>query len=332
MPRARRAEGGTWRSAAARRNKSGSGTGAASLGEPTLEGIEAPGPSKLTPEKSARGRLSPGLYLVSTPIGNLGDMTLRALDALAGADAVLCEDTRVTAKLLARHGIAAALVPYHDHNAATMRPRLVERLKQGQALALVSDAGTPLISDPGYKLVRAALAAGIAVTSLPGASAILAALQLSGLPPDRFCFLGFLPAKAQARRRTIEEARKIPATLVFYETAPRLVSSLADMKDVLGDRPAAVARELTKLFEEVRRGTLAELVAHYREAGPPKGELAVVVGPPEAAASSAASLDHDLAAALARMSLKQAVTSVARASGLRRKLVYARALALKEGR
>jgi 16S rRNA (cytidine1402-2'-O)-methyltransferase len=332
MPRARRAEGGTWRSSAARRNKSGSETGAASLGEPTPEGIEASGPSKLAPEKSAPGKLAPGLYLVSTPIGNLGDVTLRALGALAGADAVLCEDTRVTAKLMARHGIAAALVPYHDHNASTMRPRLIERLKQGQALALVSDAGTPLISDPGYKLVRAALAAGIAVTSLPGASAILAALQLSGLPPDRFCFLGFLPAKAQARRQMVEDAKKIPATLIFYETAPRLVSSLADMKDVLGDRPAAVARELTKLFEEVRRGTLAELAAHYREVGPPKGELAVVVGPPEAAASDAASLDRDLAAALARMSLKQAVASVARATGLRRTLVYARALALKEGR
>jgi len=330
MPRARRAEGGAWRGAASRKTKPRNGTGAASLGETAAEGIGAPAPSKLAAGNLAPGKLAPGLYLVSTPIGNLGDVTLRALATLASADAVLCEDTRVTAKLFARHGIKASMIPYHDRNAARIRPQVIERLKQGAALALVSDAGTPLVSDPGYKLVREALGLGIAVTSVPGASAALTALQLSGLPPDRFLFVGFLPVKSAARRRALDEIKDIAATLVFYESGPRLAASLADLADVLGDRPAAVARELTKLHEEVRRGDLVALAVHFRDAGPPKGELAVVVAPPFAGIPPAASdLDRALEEAFTRMTLRQAVDEVAAATGLKRKAVYARALQLK---
>jgi 16S rRNA (cytidine1402-2'-O)-methyltransferase len=320
MLRARRAEGGAWRGAASRKTKPRNGTGAASLGETAAEGIGAPAPSKL----------APGLYLVSTPIGNLGDVTLRALATLASADAVLCEDTRVTAKLFARHGIRASMIPYHDRNAARVRPQLIERLKQGAALALVSDAGTPLVSDPGYKLVRDALGMGIAVTSVPGASATLTALQLSGLPPDRFLFAGFLPPKSASRRRALGALKDVAATLVFYESGPRLAASLADLAEMLGDRPAAVARELTKFHEEVRRGSLAGLAAQYRDAAPPKGELAVVVGPPiQQAAPAPSALDRALADAFTRMTLRQAVDEVASATGLKRKAVYARALQLK---
>ena len=277
-------------------------------------------------------KLAPGLYLVATPIGNLADVTLRALDVLRGVDTVLCEDTRVTSKLLARYGIAAATQPYHDHNAERVRPEILARLKAGAALALVSDAGTPLVSDPGYKLVREALAAGVGVTAVPGPSAALTALLSSGLPPDRFLFAGFLPAKVVARRRTLEALKDVTATLLFYESAPRLAASLADMAASLGARPAAVARELTKLHEEVRRGSLAELAAHYRDSGPPKGELVIVVGPPVPAAASDAELDHALRAALARKTLREAVEDVAAASGARRRHVYVRALALKGGR
>ncbi len=277
-------------------------------------------------------KLAPGLYLIATPIGNLADVTLRALDVLRGVDAVLCEDTRVTAKLLARYGIAAVTQPYHDHNAERARPAILARLKAGAALALVSDAGTPLVSDPGYKLVRDALAVGVAVTAVPGPSAALAALSSSGLPPDRFLFAGFLPAKTAARRRVLDDLKDVAATLLFFESAPRLAESLADMTEILGTRPAAVARELTKLHEEVRRGGLAELVAHYRAAGPPKGELVVVVGPPAPAAASDAELDRALDVALARKSLREAVDAVAAATGARRRHVYGRALAIKGGR
>ena len=274
---------------------------------------------------------NPGLYLVATPIGNTGDITLRALETLKGADLVACEDTRVTAKLLTRFGIHAHTVPYHEHNAAAMRPKLLERLRAGQVVALVSDAGTPLISDPGYKLVQAVVEAGLAVTALPGASALLTALQLSALPTDRFLFLGFLPGKAAARRAAIEEVAGLGATLVCYESAQRLAALLADLAGALGPRPAAVARELTKLFEEVRRGTLSELAAHYAEAGPPKGEVVVVIGPPadsEAETLDEAGLDAALRQALATSSLRDAVATVARLSGQPRKTVYARALTL----
>lgn len=323
MPRSKGAAGASALSRATRGAKTGPAN-AFSLGNAArgAEGIEA----------DAASKLAPGLYLVATPIGNLADVTLRALDVLRSADAVLCEDTRVTAKLLARYGIAAATQPYHDHNAERVRPAILARLKAGAALALVSDAGTPLVSDPGYKLVRAALADGIAVTVVPGASAALTALLGSGLPPDRFLFAGFLPPKAAGRRRALDELKDIAATLVFFESAPRLAESLADMAAIFGPRPAAVARELTKLHEEVRRDDLAALAAHYRTVGPPKGELVVVVGPPAAAATSESDLDRALGAALAHKSLREAVEDVAAATGARRRQVYARALALKGGR
>ncbi|HLJ21587.1 MAG TPA: 16S rRNA (cytidine(1402)-2'-O)-methyltransferase, partial [Stellaceae bacterium] len=235
-------------------------------------------------ERGARA-LSPGLYIVATPIGNLGDITLRALDVLKGADAILCEDTRVTATLARRFGLGAERIAYHDHNADAVRPGLIARLAAGAVLALVSDAGTPLVSDPGFKLVRDAVAAGIPVIPVPGASAALAALTVSGLPTDRFLFAGFLPAKSAARRRELRELAAVRASLIFYETAPRLAEALADMAAMLGDRPAAVARELTKLHEEVRRGSLSALAEHYRGAGPPKGEIVVIVGPPAADAA-----------------------------------------------
>ncbi len=276
--------------------------------------------------------LPPGLYLVATPIGNLGDITLRALDVLKRADLVACEDTRVTGKLLAHYGIRARLVRYDDHSGEAERAALIDRLRAGAGVALVSDAGTPLVSDPGYKLLRAAAAEGVAIVPVPGASAALAALQVSALPPDRFLFAGFLPPKSAARKKAIAELAGVPATLVFYETGPRLAASLADLEAVLGPRPAAVARELTKLFEEVRRGTLAALAAEYRDAPPPKGEIAIVVGPPAAEAASGADIDALLLRALAVMSVRDAAASVAEASGRPRKEVYRRALQLAERR
>lgn len=275
--------------------------------------------------------LAPGLYVTATPIGNASDLTLRALDVLRGADIVLCEDTRVTAKLFAIYGLTSRLMPYHDHNAAEMRPRILDRLAAGGRVALVSDAGTPLISDPGYKLVREAIAGGHYVTTLPGASSVMAALTLAGLPTDRFLFNGFLSAKHEARCRELTDLMAVPATLVFLESAPRLAASLGDMAAQLGPREAAVARELTKRFEEVRRGTLAELAAHYAEAGPPKGEIVVVVGPPPTEAPLGPDeIDAMLKNAFARESLKDAVAEVMAMTGLPRREVYARALALKD--
>ena len=271
---------------------------------------------------------APGLYVVATPIGNSGDITVRALDVLRGADLVASEDTRVTAKLFMRYGIATRLVAYHDHNAERVRPGLLARLAAGAVVALVSDAGTPLISDPGFKLVRAAVAAGLPVTALPGASAVLAALVLSGLPTDRFLFAGFLDSRAERRRRTLAELAAVPASLVFFESARRLADTLADMHAQLGERDAAVGRELTKRFEEMRRGGLSALAAHYREAGPPKGEVVVVVGPPAEAATDTPTLDDLLRDALAHQSLRDAADAVAKATGRPRREVYARALAL----
>jgi 16S rRNA (cytidine1402-2'-O)-methyltransferase len=281
--------------------------------------------------KHGGGQTAPGLYLVATPIGHAQDLTLRARELLSRVDAVACEDTRVTAKLLMLHGIRAPLVAYHEHNAERMRPVLLARLRAGEAIALVSDAGTPLISDPGYKLVREAAAEGLPVTALPGASAVLTALILSGLPSDRFLFAGFLPAKATARRATLTELKNVPATLIWFETGPRLAASLGDAADILGDRPAAVARELTKLHEEVRRDTLPALAAHYEAAGAPKGEIVVVAGPPSpAAAPSADDVDAQLHAALRRSGVREAAETVAAATGLPRRQLYARALALKD--
>ncbi|MCS0502495.1 16S rRNA (cytidine(1402)-2'-O)-methyltransferase [Ancylobacter mangrovi] len=279
----------------------------------------------------AVARPQPGLYVVATPIGNLGDVTLRALETLAGADLVVCEDTRVTRRLLDRYGIETPLAVYHDHNAEQARPRLLARLAEGAALALVSDAGTPLVSDPGYKLVGAAIEAGHRVVPLPGASASLAALVAAGLPTDRFFFEGFLPAKSGARRNRIAELKAIPATLVLYETGPRLPDCLADLAAGLGARPAAVCRELTKAFEEVRRGPLDALAAHYAEAGPPKGEIVLVIGAPVAAAADEEDVDAALRRALASLSVKDAAAAVAAAMGVPRRAVYARALALQQG-
>ena len=273
--------------------------------------------------------LAGGLYLVATPIGHLRDITLRALDVLAAADLIACEDTRVTRKLLDRYGIATPLTPYHDHNAPEARPRLLARLADGAAVALVSDAGTPLVSDPGYKLVCAARAAGAAVTALPGASAVLAALAVAALPPDRFFFEGFLPTKETARRTRIAELAMIPATLVLYESGPRLAATLADLAAGLGPRAAAICRELTKLHEEVRSGDLASLAEHYSGAAETRGELVIVVGPPPR--EQAPDLDTLLRPALARLSVKEAVAEIAAVTGRPRREIYQRALALGRG-
>lgn len=283
----------------------------------------------MSQQRESEGPLAPGLYIVATPIGNLQDITLRGLDTLRRADLIACEDTRVSGKLLFRYGLKTPLLPYHEHNAETMRPRLVSRLGEGGAVALISDAGTPLVSDPGYKLVRDAIAAGHPLHVVPGASAALAGLVLSGLPPDRFFFAGFLDAKSAARRRDLESMATIPGTLIFYESGPRLAASTADMAAVLGDRPAVVARELTKLYEEVRRGSLSELAAHYAAAGPPKGEIVVLVGPPLPAPEvSADDLDSALLAAMAGASLSEAAAHVAARLGLTRRRAYQRALEL----
>ena len=274
--------------------------------------------------------VSPGLYVVSTPIGNLRDITLRALDILSAADEVLAEDTRVAAKLMSAYGIKARLSPYHDHNGAERRPQILARLEKGGRIALISDAGTPLVSDPGWKLVHDALEAGHKVYPVPGASALLAGLVASGLPSDRFMFAGFLPPKSGARKATLESLKHVPATLVFYESGPRLAESLADLASVLGaGRSAAVARELTKMFEETRRGTLESLARHYDEAGPPRGEIVILAGPPEEKSATAADLDTALRDALKTMPTKEAASSVSEALGLPRREVYQRALQIK---
>lgn len=272
----------------------------------------------------------PGLHLVATPIGNLGDVTLRALAVLRGADRIYCEDTRVTARLLARYGIGGPLDRYHDHNAEQMRPAILAALRRGERVALVSDAGMPLVSDPGYKLVRAALAEHLPVTSAPGACAALTALVLSGLPPDIFLFAGFLPKQHRARCDALGHWAALDATLIFYEAPPRLAASLADMAEILGDRRAAVARELTKLHEEVCRGRLAELAGRYREAAAPRGEIVVVVGPPEPAAPDVSDVEAKLRAALAEFGVRDAAAKLAAETGLPRSGLYRRALAIRE--
>jgi 16S rRNA (cytidine1402-2'-O)-methyltransferase len=274
---------------------------------------------------------APGLYLISTPIGNARDITLRALDLLAAADVLYAEDTRVTAKLLAIHGIGRPLQSYREHNAERVERKILNELAAGKVVGLVSDAGTPLISDPGDRLVRAAIEAGHHVTAIPGASAVTTALSLAGLPSDRFSFAGFLAAKANERRREIASLTAIPTTLIFFESPNRLAATLADLETVLGDRPAAIARELTKLHEELRRGTLSALAAHYQEAGAPRGEVVIVVAPPEARAEphDAAALDRRILAELERRPVKDAAAIVAGQLGLSRRAVYARALELK---
>lgn len=272
--------------------------------------------------------LKPGLYIVATPIGNLGDLTARAADILARADLLAVEDSRVTAKLLNHLGVKRPMLAYHDHNADRVRPDLIGRMA-GEAVALVSDAGTPLISDPGYKLVRDARAAGIPVTTLPGPCAAISALTLAGLPTDRFLFAGFLPSKAKARADAIAELAGIRATLVFYESGPRLGSALAALADGLGDREAAVAREISKAFEETVTGSLSELAARYAEIAP-KGEIVIVVGPPGAPeAASVEAIDELLREALTRLPPAKAAGEVAKATGADRRELYAKAMAWK---
>ncbi len=274
--------------------------------------------------------LEAGLYVVATPIGNLRDITLRALDVLAGADLVFAEDTRVTRKLLDAYGLAPKLASYHEHNAERAREVALAALARGERVALVSDAGTPLVSDPGFKLVRAALDAGHRVIPIPGASASLAALVAAGLPTDQFFFAGFAPAKAGARARFFAPLIDVPATLVFYETGPRLADSLAAMAEVFGDRNAAVARELTKHFEEVQRGPLSALAARYAEAAP-KGEIVVIVdGAPPPEAPGEDELDAALREALTRLSVREAASEIAQRFNIARKLAYARALVLQD--
>jgi len=274
--------------------------------------------------------LAPGLYVVATPSGNLGDVSIRALATLAAADLVACEDTRVTRVLADRYGIATRLVAYHDHNAARQRPKLLAALAEGKVVALVSDAGTPLVSDPGFRLVKEALAAGHRVVPVPGASAVLAALVASGLPSDAFLFGGFLPPKAAARRKRLGQFAATPATLMFFESPRRLAASLADMAEVFGvARACAVARELTKTYESVRRGSLGELAAAYAGAAPPKGEIVVVVGPPEPGEPDAADVDALLSELLVAYPVREAAVEAAARTGLSRRTLYQRALALK---
>ncbi len=272
--------------------------------------------------------VAPGLYLVATPIGNLRDMTLRALDVLAAADLVLAEDTRVTAKLLTAYGLRAKLERCDDHASARAADIAVERLKAGEIVALVSDAGTPLVSDPGYVVARAAIAEGLPVHPVPGASSLLAALCLAGQPADRVLFAGFLPPKSGARKTMLEELRTGRQTLVFFESGPRLKDSLTDMAEVLGDRPAAVTRELTKLYEEAVRGSLAELADDPR-CDAPKGEIVIVIGPGEVEVASAADADAALAEALTRLPPGEAAAEVSKALNLPRKPLYKRALEMQ---
>jgi len=291
---------------------------------------EAHGAERLSPAS-----LEPGLYLVATPIGNAADITLRALDVLACADAIAAEDTRQTRKLMSIHGIALAgrpMVSYHDRNGAVRRPQILAWLREGKSVAYCSDAGTPLVADPGFRLAEAALAEDLDLTAVPGASAVLTALSLAGLPTDRFLFAGFLPPRRGARKTTLADLAAVPATLVFFESPRRLADTLTDMADVLGGtRGAAVARELTKKFEQVRRAPLAELARQYTAEEAPKGEVVILIGPPDPAATQAqgaASLDEELAAALATLSVKDAARDVASRLGLSRRDVYARALEL----
>jgi 16S rRNA (cytidine1402-2'-O)-methyltransferase len=307
-----------------------------------------PAPTNTTPDQSAPAartfavaghlltapKATPGLHLVATPIGNLGDITLRALETLAGVDIIACEDTRVTRRLTERFSISGLLKPYHEHNAALARPKILERLTQGASIALVSDAGTPLISDPGFKLVREVYAAGHPVIALPGPSSVLAALAVAALPTDRFFFEGFLPSRQMARRGRLGELARIDATLVMFESGNRIQDTLQDLAEIMGNRDAAICRELTKLHEEVRRAPVSEL-ARMANTLETRGEFVVVVGPPAANAQIMAEADLDdlLRSSLQRDSVKDAVAHAVEISGRPRREIYARALELaRQGR
>ncbi|MBR2689472.1 MAG: 16S rRNA (cytidine(1402)-2'-O)-methyltransferase [Aquamicrobium sp.] len=275
--------------------------------------------------------LETALYLVATPIGNLADITLRALETLASADLVACEDTRVSRVLLERYGIRRRTTAYHEHNAAEAGPKLIAALEQGQSVALISDAGTPLVSDPGYRLVGEAIERGIRVVPIPGPSAPLAALTASGLPSDTFLFAGFLPAKTGQRQTRLEELKAVPATLIFFESPRRLAETLGAMAEVLGGtRQAAIGRELTKTFEEMRPGTLAELAAHYAAADTPKGEIVICVGPPVARTEGPADIDRLLLSLAAEMPTSKAAAEAAKMTGGQKQVLYRRLLELKE--
>ncbi|WP_144223349.1 16S rRNA (cytidine(1402)-2'-O)-methyltransferase [Mesorhizobium amorphae] len=275
--------------------------------------------------------LETALYLVATPIGNLADITLRALETLASADLVACEDTRVSRVLLERYGIRRRTTAYHEHNAAEAGPKLIAALEQGQSVALISDAGTPLVSDPGYRLVGEAIERGIRVVPIPGPSAPLAALTASGLPSDTFLFAGFLPAKTGQRQTRLEELKAVPATLIFFESPRRLAETLGAMAEVLGGtRPAAIGRELTKTFEEMRPGTLAELAAHYAAADTPKGEIVICVGPPVARTEGPADIDRLLLSLAAEMPTSKAAAEAAKMTGGQKQVLYRRLLELKD--
>lgn len=301
------------------------------MSEDTAHGAIYDPPSEAPPAAQA-GEALPALVLVSTPIGNLQDLSVRAQAILSGVDAILCEDTRTSAVLLRAYGISRKCIALHEHNESAALPRLIESMRGGQRFALISDAGTPLVSDPGYRLVRGAIEAGLKVSGVPGPNAAVLALTLSGLPPQPFLFTGFLPPKPGPRRTALAglrgaELAGLAATHVFYEAPHRLAAFLEDAAAAFGPRPAAVCRELTKHFEEVRRGTLAELAAHYA-AAPARGEIAVVIGPAEAEAAGAESLDEALRTALRGMSVKDAAAAAAAATGLPKKQVYKRALEL----
>lgn len=272
--------------------------------------------------------MKPGFYLVATPIGNLRDITFRALDVLSSVDLIICEDTRVTGKLLNAYGFKKKMQVYNDHSTDKQRDALIQAVEGGQSIAVLSDAGTPMVSDPGFKLVRGAANAGLYVTSIPGPNAALPALQLSGLPTDQFSFLGFLPPKTVSRQVALQKWEAAPGSLIFYETGPRLLESLQDMRVVLGNREAAVMRELTKMYEEVKRGTLSDLILHYNTKGAPKGEIVVVLGHAVSEIVSTESIEKQLQKALEKMSVRDAAEMVAKATGKPKKTIYTLALKL----
>ena len=279
--------------------------------------------------KGLKPTLAPGLYLVATPIGNLLDLSLRAVETLKGVDVIACEDTRVTSKILTRHSIKTKMNAYHEHNASRIRPRLLRTLENGGSIALVSDAGTPTISDPGYKLVKECIECGVDVTTTPGANAAITGLVLSGLPTNRFLFAGFLNSKALPRRQELKELAGVPTTLIFYESAKRLTATLADMVKELGDRPAAIARELTKRHEEIQRDTLSLLSTHYLNAGAPKGEIVIIVGPPlKKEPPSRNELDDLIVNQLQTLSVRDTAAKISLETGLPKRQVYKQTLKL----
>lgn len=313
--------------------RGGKRTGSASASRSQVDAERSASAEYSKPSERQLAQITSGLYLVATPIGNARDITLRAIDVLQAADVLACEDTRVTRKLLSVHNIRPdRLVSYHEHNAAEMRPKLIEHLESGKIVALVSDAGTPMINDPGFRMALDCRELDIPVHAIPGASAVTTGLMLAGLPTDRFMYCGFPPPKQGKRTTWLNEFKNTDTTLVFLESAKRLAASLKDMAEVLGDRDVAVVREMTKKFEETRRGKLSDLSVHYQKEGPPKGEITIVVGPPlEGDEMSDAEIDTMLKDAMKTERVKDAANMVAAASGRPKRDLYNRALALKDG-